>query len=93
MTRNVLITLLDLNSKMNIYEFDTFIEYIQVPLHDNPSFYNITKVLRNKIETNKRQNECFYCQIIQPNNIEDKNIIEKYLKYLLNFSKGIFSLR
>ena len=81
MTRNVLITILDLNSRMNIFELDTFLEYIQVPLHDNPSFYNITKVLRNKIETNQRQNECFYCQIIQPNNIEDKNIIEKYLKY------------
>ncbi len=92
MTRNVLITILDLNSRMNIFELDTFLEYIQVPLHDNPSFYNITKVLRNKIETNQRKNECFYCQIIQPNNIEDKNIIEKYLKYFfihekMNFEK------
>ena len=47
MTRNVLFTILDLNSKMNIYEFDTFIEYIQVPLYDNPSIYNINKDLKN----------------------------------------------
>ena len=43
---------------MNIFELDTFIEYIQCPLFDNPSVYNIDKKLRDKITSNQRQNEC-----------------------------------
>ena len=81
MTRNVLISILDLNSKMNIFELDTFIEYIKVPLYDNPSIYNIDKNLRDKINSNQRQNDCFFNQVIQPNFDEDKKIVEKYLKH------------
>ena len=81
MTRNVLISILDLNSKMNIFELDTFIEYIQVPLYDNPSIYKIDKKLKDKIMSNQRQNDCFFCQVIQPNYDEDRKIIEKYLKH------------
>ena len=81
MTRNVLVTILDLNSKMNIYELDTFIEYIQVPLYDNPSIYNINKDLRNKIINNQKQNDCFFNQTIQPNYNEDIKLVEKYLKH------------
>jgi len=57
MTRIVLISILDLNSKMNIFELDTF---IQVPLYDNPSIYNIDKKLKDKIMSHLRQNDCFF---------------------------------
>ena len=33
MTRNVLISLLALNSQINIFDFDLFIEYIKCPLY------------------------------------------------------------
>jgi len=81
MTRNVLFSILDLNSKMNIFEFDTFIEYIQCPLFDNSSIYNIDKKLRDKIMSNQRQVDCFDCQIIQPNYDGDRKLIEKYLQH------------
>jgi len=81
MTRNVLFSILDLNSKMNIFELDTFIEYIQCPLFDNSSIYNIDKKLRDKIMSNQRQVDCFDCQIIQPIYDEDRKLIEKYLQH------------
>jgi hypothetical protein len=81
MTRNVLYSILDLNSKMNIFELDTFIEYIECPLFDNSSVYNIDKKLRDKIMSNQRQNDYFHCQIIQPNYDQEKNLIEKYLQH------------
>ena len=90
MTRNVLISILDLNSKMNIFELDTFIEYIQVPLYDNPSMYNIDKKLRDKINSNQRQNDCFFNQVIQPNYNEDQKIVEKYLKHFYLKEKMAF---
>ena len=90
MTRNVLSTILDLNSKMNIFELDTFIEYIQVPLHDNPSLYNINQDLRNKITNNNRQYRIFSCQIIEHNYDEDKKLIEKYLKHFYLKEKVAF---
>ena len=40
---------------MNIFELDTFIEYIQVPLYDNPSIYNIDKKLNDLIEIFEEQ--------------------------------------
>ena len=81
MTRNVLISILDLNSKMNIFELDTFLEYIQVPMYDNSAVYNISKELRDKISSNQRQNNYFNCQVIIPNYDEDRKIVEKYLKH------------
>ena len=81
MTRNVLYSILDLNSKMNVFELDTFIEYIECPLFDNSSIYNIDKKLRDKIMSNQRQNDFFHCQIIQPNYDQEKNLIEKYLQH------------
>ena len=81
MTRNCLINILDLNSQMNIFELETFIEYIQVPLYDNASIYNISNVLRNKIMNNNKQNDCFFNQAIQPSFDQDKKIVEKYLKH------------
>ena len=42
MTRSVLLSILELNAEMNIYELDTFIEYIEVPIWDISNMYNIT---------------------------------------------------
>ena len=75
MTRNVLISILDLNSKMNIFELDTFIEYIQVPLYDNPSIYNIDKKLKEKIISNQNQRDCFLSQIIEPSFDNERKLI------------------
>ena len=81
MTRNVLINILDLNAKMNIFELDTFIEYIEVPLYDNSSVYNISKDLREKITSNNRQDNFSFIQAAQPSYDKDKEIVEKYLKH------------
>ena len=81
MTRNVLFTILDLNSQMNIFELDTFIEYIQVPLYDNSSLYNINKDLRQKIMNNNKQINSSFNQAVQPSYDQDKKLSEKYLKH------------
>ena len=81
MTRDVLITILDLNSKMNIFELDTFIEYIQLPLYDNHSFYNINKDLKTKIINNQNQQNSFIIQVNHTKIDDEKKIIEKHLKH------------
>jgi hypothetical protein len=81
MTRNVLLTILDLNSQMNIYELETFIDYIKVPLYNNSRFYNISQDLQTKIRNNDIQRDCFLSQAINFSFDQDKKIIEKYLKH------------
>ena len=91
MTRSVLFSILDLNAKMNIFELDTFIEYIQVPLHNNHSIYNIDKNLANKIvNNNNRQNIFFLPQMISPDLYGDQQLIEKYLKHFFLKDKIAF---
>ena len=80
MTRYCLINILDLNSQMNIFELETFIEYIQVPLYDNDSFYNISNVLRNKIMNNK-ENDNYINEASYINLENDRKIVEKHLKH------------
>jgi len=55
MTRNVLLSILELNADMNIYEYETFIEYIEVPKWDISDIYNITQKIREQIKTNKNK--------------------------------------
>ena len=80
MTRNVLISILELNSEMNIYELDTFIEYIEVPIWDISNMYNITPKIREQIKTNNKQRD-LYVQILPINRSKEKILIEKYLKH------------
>ena len=80
MTCNVLLSILELNSEMNIYEFDTFIEYIEMPLYDLSDIYNISKELKEKIKSNDYQN-VLDVQVIYMDKIKEKKLIEKYLKY------------
>ena len=91
MTRNVLINILDLNAKMNIFELDTFIEYIQVPLYENSSIYNISKGLREKIMSNNQQDDFSFIQAAQPSYDKDKEIVEKYLKHFFLKEKISFN--
>ena len=91
MTRNVLLSILELNSEMNIYEFDTFIEYIEVPMWDLSHIYNITPKLREQIKFNNRQRD-LYNQIIPIDRTKENKLIEKYLKHFflkenINFTK------
>jgi len=81
MTRNVLYSILYLNSKMNIFELDTFIEYLKCPIFDNSSIYHIDKEIKEKIEKNKNQKDIFDCQIIEPIYDEEVNLIKKCLKH------------
>ena len=78
--RNVLYSILYLNSKMNIFELDTFIEYIKCPIF-NSSIYHIDKELKEKIEKNELQNDIFDCQIIEPIYDEEVNLVKKCLKH------------
>ena len=80
MTRNVLLSILELNSEMNIYEFETFIEYIEVPMWDLGHIYNITPKLREQIKNNNKQRD-LYVQIIPIDRNKENKLIEKYLKH------------
>ena len=80
MTRNVLLSILELNSDMNIYELDTFIEYIEVPMWDLSNIYNISPKSREQIKSNSRQRD-LYAQVIPIDRNEERKLIEKYLKH------------
>ena len=80
MTRKVLLSILELNSDMNIYDFDTFIEYIEVPMWDISYVYNITPKLREQIKLNNRQRD-LYVQVLPIDVDKEKKLIEKYLKH------------
>ena len=47
MTRNVLYSILYLNSKMNIFELDTFIEYLKCPIYENSSSISLVVLKYN----------------------------------------------
>ena len=74
MTRNVLLSILELNSELNIYEFDTFIEYIEVPMWDRSDIYNITDKLGEQIKSNSRQRD-LYVQVIPIDRSKEKKLI------------------
>ena len=80
MTRNVLLSILELNSDMNIYELDTFIEYIEVPMWDLSNIYNISPKSREQIKSNSRQRD-LYAQVIPIDRNKERKLIEKYLKH------------
>ena len=55
--RNVLLSILELNYELNIYELDIFIEYIELPIYDEDSMYNITPKIKEQIKLNDKQKE------------------------------------
>ena len=76
----IILNILDLNMKSNIFDLDLFIEYIKFPFHDQ-SFYNIAQEIREEI------NNKFY-EITENKGIDDfslifneKTLIEKYIKH------------
>ena len=89
MTRNVLISLLALNSQINIFDFDLFIEYIKCPLYNNYSIYKINNQLQKIIENNNNQ-IYFKCQIIEFDSYKETQLIEKYLKHFYLKDKMTF---
>ena len=80
MTRDVLLSILELNSEINIYEFYTFIEYVEVPMFDDTSLYNITPKIKEQIKANNKQKE-LNVQIIKMEEKKEKKLIEKCLKH------------
>ena len=81
----ILLSILDLNLDLNIYEFDIFIEYIELPLTKDESFYNKipevkTKLLKKNSDSSNDDENIFIEKIIKL--IEkEKKIIIKYLKH------------
>ena len=91
--RKVLYYILYLNSKMNIYELDTFIEYLQFPIFDNPSLFN--KDLKEKFEGIEDQSDyldSLEIEFKEPtcNEEEEENLIKKYLKHFYLKEKVLF---
>ena len=78
--RNVLLSILELNADLNIYELDTFIEYIEIPMWDVSYMYNISKKTREQIKLNSRQRD-LYVQVIPIDRNKEVKLIEKYLKH------------
>ena len=80
MTRNVLFSILELNADMNIYEFETFIEYIEVPKFGFSDIYNITPKLREQIKLNNKRGD-LYIQVLPSDRNSENKLIQKYLKH------------
>ena len=78
--RNVLLSILELNSDLNIYEFDTFLEYVELPMWDVSYMYNISKKNKEQIRLNSRQRD-LYVQVIPIDRNKEVKLIEKYLKH------------
>ena len=90
MTRSALLSILELNAEMNIYELDTFIEYIEVPMWDNSSLYNISKESKEQINKNSRQAN-LYVQVVRMDRGKEQKLIEKYLKHFFLKEKMEFN--
>ena len=90
MTRNVLLSILELNADMNIYELETFIEYIEVPIWDKSDIYNITPKIREQIKTNNKQRD-LYVQVLYNDRDSENKLIEKYLKHFFFKEKMDFN--
>ena len=48
----ILLRILELNIKINEYDFDIFLEYIKLPLNNDSSFYNINEKIEKQITSN-----------------------------------------
>ena len=79
-SRNVLLSILELNSDLNIYEFDTFLEYVELPMWDVSYMYNISIKNKEQIKLNSRQRD-LYVQVIPIDRNKEVKLIEKYLKH------------
>ena len=71
----VLLSILDFNMQLNIYEFDTFIEYIKLPLNSDESFYNKSS------EKTKKLGVFFDEDIITNIKKKERKLVEKYIKH------------
>ena len=78
----ILLRILELNIKINEYDFDIFLEYIKLPLNNDSSFYNINEKIEKQITSNV--NLIYDKEISKDNNnllYNEKKLIEKYLKH------------
>ena len=78
MTRKILLSIMQLNFNMNIYDLDIFLEYIKIPLNYISYIYNITPELEKKLKEDDNENEIFDQRI--PYN--ENKLIDKYLNIL-----------
>ena len=76
---SVLLSLLELNSDLNIYDKDLFIEYIKYPLASR-SIYNLSDDIKEKINKNEEEEENFL-DYLRTDKYKEENIIRKYLKH------------
>ena len=79
-TKKILLIILKYNSELNIYDLDLFKEYISCPLKENNSIYLLTEKAKNEIKNSEKINIHIIDLLYD---LEDKEIIEKYLKYFL----------
>ena len=56
---SVLLSLFELNSDLNIYDKDLFIEYIKYPLASR-SIYSLSDDIKEKINKNEKEEETFW---------------------------------
>ena len=77
-TNSVLLSLFELNSDLNIYDKDLFIEYIKYPLASR-SIYNLSDDIKEKINKNEKEAENFL-DYLRTDKYKEENIIRKYLK-------------
>ena len=81
-TKTLLLILLKLNSDLNFYNWDLFIDYISCPLYENNEIYYLTEKAKSLI--NESKNNSFGFVEEYPNVIEnEQDIIEKHLRYYI----------
>ena len=80
MTNQVIFSILKVYSEMNIFDLNTFIEYIEFPCSKNIDIFNISK--KYGYEMNNNGNNYLYLPIIAGiYGNEEQDLIEKYLKH------------
>ena len=82
-TKELLLILLKLNSDLNFYNWDLFIEYISSPLNENNEIYFLDEKTKSPI--NENENISFdFIEEEYPNIIDkEQEIIENHLRYYL----------
>ena len=73
----IILKILDINSSLNKYDLNIFIEYIKLPLRNDNQIYNINKELTKKIVKNLNIQDNILFDILK----DEKKIIEKHIKH------------
>ena len=83
--RYTLISLLKVNSELNIFDEKLFLEYLELPIFNDSNRYILNKEQIDFINKNSYLKFDFYHNIYKPSNYNEKELIENYLIHFFRF--------